>query len=49
MNSVTSEDDVVAYFFHMREYYLLSLDMERGVDVSQWEERICYCERFERR
>jgi group I intron endonuclease len=47
--SVTSEDDVVAYFFHMREYYLLSLDMKRGVDVSQWKERICYRERFERR
>ena len=45
--SATSEDDVFAYFFHMREYYLLSLDMKLGVDVSQWKESICYCERFE--
>ena len=43
--SVTSEDDVFAYFFHMREYYLLSLDMKLGVDVSQWKEGICYLER----
>ena len=43
--SATSEDDVFAYFFHMREYYLLSLDMKLGVDVSQWKESICYCER----
>ena len=46
--SITSEDDVFAYFFHMREYYLLSLDMKLGVDVSQWEENICYCERYKR-
>ena len=39
--SATSEDDVFAYFFHMREYYLLSLDMKLGVDVSQWKEGIC--------
>lgn len=44
--SVTSEDDVFAYFFHMREYYLLSLAIEKGIDVSQWKESICYCERF---
>lgn len=43
--SATNEDDVFAYFFHMREYYLLSLKMERGDDVSQWEERQCPCER----
>ena len=46
--SATSEDDVFAYFFHMREYYLLSLDMKIGVDVSQWKESICYCERYKR-
>jgi hypothetical protein len=46
--SATSEDDVFAYFFHMREYYLLSLDMKFGVDVSQWEESICYRERHKR-
>ena len=44
--STTSEDDVFAYFFHMREYYLLSLDMKLGVDVSQWEESICYFEKY---
>ena len=43
--SATSEDDVFAYFFHMREYLLLSIDMKNGVDVSQWKERICYLER----
>lgn len=46
--SATSEDDVFAYFFHMREYYLLSLDMKLGVDVSQWKESICYCEKYKR-
>ena len=46
MNSVTSEDDVFAYFFHMREYYLLSLDMKLGVDVAQWKEGICCFERY---
>lgn len=46
--SVTSEDDVVAYFFHMREYYLLSLDMKLGVDVSRWKESICSRERYKR-
>lgn len=40
--SSTSEDDMFAYFFHMREYFLLSLGMQRGVDVSQWKERVCY-------
>lgn len=44
--SATSEDDVFAYFFHMREYYLLSLDMKLGVDVSQWKESICYHEKY---
>lgn len=44
--SATSEDDVFAYFFHMREYYLLSLAIEKGIDVSQWEESTCYCERY---
>ena len=44
--SATDEMDVFAYFFHMREYYLLSLDMKLGVDVSQWKENICYCERY---
>lgn len=47
--SATSEDDVFAYFFHMREYYLLSLDMKLGVDVSQWKESICYCERYKQK
>ena len=46
--STTDEMDVFAYFFHMREYYLLSLDMKLGVDVSQWKESICYCERHKR-
>lgn len=46
--SATDEDDVVAYFFHMREYYLLSLDMKLGVDVSQWKENKCLRERYER-
>ena len=46
--STTSEDDVFAYFFHMREYYLLSLAMKKGIDVSQWEESICYFERYKR-
>ena len=44
--SATNEDDVFAYFFHMREYFLLSLAMKSGVDVSQWKERICYSERI---
>ena len=44
--SVTSEDDVFAYFFHMREYYLLSLAIKKGIDVSQWKESICYCEKY---
>lgn len=44
--STTDEDDVFAYFFHMREYYLLSLDIELGVDVSQWAEGRCPCERY---
>ena len=46
--SATDEMDVTAYFFHMREYFLLSLDMKRGVDVSQWKEGICSCERYKR-
>ena len=46
--SATSEDDVFAYFFHMREYYLLSLAIKKGIDVSQWEESTCYCERHKR-
>jgi hypothetical protein len=46
--STTDEDDVFAYFFHMREYYLLSLDIELGVDVSQWEEGRCPFERYRR-
>lgn len=44
--STTSEDDVFAYFFHMREYYILSIIMERGGDVSQWKEKIYCCERY---
>ena len=44
--SATDESDVIAYFFHMREYYLLSLDIKRGVDVSQWKEDKCPCERY---
>lgn len=44
--STTSKDDVFAYFFHMREYYLLALDMKLGVDVSQWKEKIYSCERY---
>lgn len=46
--SATSEDDVLAYFFHMREYYLLALDMKLGVDVSQWKESRCCHERYEK-
>lgn len=46
--STTDEDDVFAYFFHMREYYLLSLDIELGVDVSQWVEGRCPFERYRR-
>jgi hypothetical protein len=46
--SATSEDDVFAYFFHMREYYILSIIMERGGDVSQWKEKIYCCERYKR-
>jgi hypothetical protein len=46
--STTSEADVFAYFFHMREYYILSIIMERGGDVSQWKEKIYCCERYKR-
>ncbi|MDY6296633.1 MAG: GIY-YIG nuclease family protein [Schwartzia succinivorans] len=46
--SATSEDDVFAYFFHMREYYLLSLAIKNGIDVSQWNEGLCTVERFSR-
>jgi hypothetical protein len=46
--SATSEGDVFTYFFHMREYYLLSLNMKLGVDVSQWVEGRCPFERYRR-
>jgi len=44
--SATSADDVFAYFFHMREYYLLSLAIKNGIDVSHWNENSCTVERF---
>lgn len=34
----TNEDDVCTYWHHMREYYLLSLKMALGQDVSDWTE-----------
>ena len=34
----TNEDDVCTYWHHMREYFLLSLKMELGQDVSDWTE-----------
>lgn len=43
--SPTNEDDVFAYWFHMREYYLLSLMIETGKDVSNWKEEIYQFER----
>jgi len=43
--SPTNEDDVFAYWFHMREYYLLTLMIETGKDVSNWKEEIYQFER----
>ena len=37
--SATNEDDVIDFWWHMREIYLLSLAIERGEDVSNWKER----------
>lgn len=44
--STTDEDDVLCFWWHMREYYLLSIKMEMGQDVTSWEENGCPLERF---
>lgn len=44
--SPTKEDDVLCFWFHMREYYLLSMMVETGQDVTDWKEAICPFERY---
>lgn len=44
--SPTDEDDVLCFWFHMREYYLLSMEVEMGQDVTDWEEAFCPFERY---
>ena len=42
----TNEDDVLCFWFHMREYYLLSVNINAGVNVENWEEEKCPFERI---
>lgn len=44
--SPTNEDDVLCFWFHMREYYLLSMKVETGQDVTDWKESDCPFERY---
>lgn len=44
--SPTDEDDVLCFWFHMREYYLLSMEVKMGQDVTDWEEAFCPFERY---
>lgn len=44
--SVTNEDDVLAYWFHILAYFNLYNKMQKGEDVSDWKEPICTFERF---
>ena len=43
--SPTNEDDVLCFWFHMREYYLLSVLVETGQDVTSWKEGQCIFEK----
>lgn len=37
--STTKNDDVLDFFFHMREYFILSEKIHRGEDISNWKEK----------
>ena len=44
--STTSEDDVLAYWFHMREYFILDIYVKQGKNVENWCEAIFPPERY---
>ena len=41
----TNLDDVACFWFHMREYYLLTVLVETGQDVTSWKEGQCIFEK----
>ena len=44
--ATTNEEDVLAYWFHMREYFLLSVLVKTGKDTSCWTEAFYPAERY---
>ena len=44
--STTDETEVVSFWFHFREYFMLHLMLQRGEDCSNWQEQIYTAERY---